>query len=309
MRLGITVVIAFVLAVPAGADAATCPSTSGGVPPTGFQTTVHLTSSGQDRTYALFVPGDYDPGRPYALVFGFHGDGGTGAGVRNALGLETLANGAAIFVYPDATIASNRSFNVDSPLATNGDMTLVQDILASLETLYCVDASRVFATGFSKGGYFANFLNCRIGAATFRAVAPQSGGGPYGSNYDPEGHYICDATAAAALLIHGSGDGIVSIADATYSRDQWIFANQCSNTTTPHEPAPCVRYDGCSEDKPVVWCAIPALGHAIWSEAPATTWNFFASFATTVPEPGASLLGLAGFGAVFALRLFGERVL
>ena len=151
--------------------------------------------------------------------------------------------------------------------------------------------------------FFANFLNCRLGTQIFRAISAQSGSGPYGADYDPQGHFICEATAAAALLIHGESDLVVPIADAQYSRDQWIFANQCSTATTPYEPSPCVRYDGCSEDKPVVWCAVPELGHAVWSEAPTTTWNFFASFATTVPEPGASLLGFASFGALLALRL------
>ena len=302
MKLSIALAVA-VSVVVTGADAAMCPSTSEGLPPTGFQSTVHITSSGQDRTYALFVPPGYDPGHAYALTFGFHGDGGTGPGIRNALGLEAPANGAAIFVYPDATVASGQSFDLDSPLATNEDMTLVQDILASLETLYCVDLSLVFATGFSRGGYFANFLNCRIGAATFRAIAPQAGSGPYGADYDDAGHFICEATAAAALLIHGASDTVVPIPDAAYSRDQWIFANQCSNTTTAYKPSPCASYNGCSEDKPVVWCAVPGLGHAIWTEAAATTWSFFASFATTVPEPASSLLGLGSLGALLVLRL------
>ena len=303
MKLGIALAIAIVSIAAPGAGAATCPNAGGGPPPIGFQSALHITSSGQDRTYALSVPADYDPGHAYALAFGFHGDGGTGGGIRTALGLEAPANGASIFVYPDATVASGRSFDLETPLATNADMTLVLDILASIESLYCVDPSRVFAAGFSRGAFFANFLNCRLGTQIFRAISAQSGSGPYGADYDPQGHFICEATAAAALLIHGESDLVVPIADAQYSRDQWIFANQCSTATTPYEPSPCVRYDGCSEDKPVVWCAVPGLGHEVWSEAPTTTWNFFASFATTVPEPGASLLGFASFGALLALRL------
>ena len=115
------------------------------------------------------------------------------------------------------------TFDLETPLATNADMTLVLDILASIESLYCVDPSRVFAAGFSRGGFFANFLNCRLGAQMFRAISAQSGGGPYGTDYDPQGHFLCEATAAAALLIHGESDLVVPIAGAQYSRDQWIL--------------------------------------------------------------------------------------
>jgi len=126
MKLGIVLAVAIVSMAAPGTDAATCPSAGAGPPPTGFQSALHITSSGEDRTYALFVPADYDPGHAYALVFGFHGDGGTGAGIRSALGLETPANGAAIFVYPDATVASGRSFDLETPLATNGDIAEIQ---------------------------------------------------------------------------------------------------------------------------------------------------------------------------------------
>ena len=107
MKLGIALAVAIVSMAAPGAGAATCPNTGGGPPPIGFQSALHITSSGQGRTYALRSPPITTTGQAYALVFGFHGDGGTGAGVRNALGLDT-GDGAAIFVYPDATVASGR---------------------------------------------------------------------------------------------------------------------------------------------------------------------------------------------------------
>jgi polyhydroxybutyrate depolymerase len=264
---------------PSTSTTTTTSTTLPGGTPTGFQSAVHVTSSGVDRTYSLFVPESYDAGHAYPVVFGFHGDGGTGAEVRDALALEEQAGGEAIFVYPDATEESFRSFDLESPLATNADMRLFLDILDALDALYHVDRARVFATGVSRGGFFVNFLNCRLGALNLRAIAPVAGSGPYGPDdqYDIDGHFMCEATAVAALLIHGVDDNVVPLADADYSRFQWTWANQCAATTTPYEPAPCVSYDGCAAGRPVVWCAVPGVGHAVWSEAPRAIWAFFAS--------------------------------
>ena len=130
---------------------------------TGFIPVVHLTSSGVDRTYSLFVPTSYDPAHAYPLVFAFHGDGGSGAGLRDYIGVEEQANGAAIFVYPDATDESGRHWTLDASLDANPDMRFFLDMIDHVAATYNVDRSRVFATGHSSGGFFVNFLNCTLG--------------------------------------------------------------------------------------------------------------------------------------------------
>jgi hypothetical protein len=175
---------------------------------TGFFPVVHVTSSDVDRTYSLFVPPSYDPHRSYPVVFAFHGDGGTGAAVRDALDLEAQANGAAIFVYPDATDESGRHWTLDATL--NPDVRFFLDVIVQLSAEYSLDPARRFATGLSSGGYFVNFLNCTLGTTYLRAIAPHSGSGPYGEdwNYDQDGHFECLASPAAAMLIHGTADDV-----------------------------------------------------------------------------------------------------
>lgn len=258
----------------------TLPPACGDACPTGFFPEEHVTSSGVDRTYSLYVPPTYDPERTYALVFAYHGDGGTGAGVRAGLGLEAPANGNAIFVYPDATEESGRSFTLDTELAANPDMTMFIDIVGQLSARFPIQG--VFATGLSRGGYFVNFLNCTLGASYLDAIAPQAGSGPYDdgedAQYDDEGHLICPATPVGALLIHGVGDQVVPIPDAEYSRSQWVAGNGCDDGTSPIAPSPCVEHAGCADGKPVVWCAVPGLGHEVWSDAGEAVWAFFARF-------------------------------
>ncbi len=257
----------------------TLPAPCGDACPTGFFPSEHVTSSGVDRTYALYVPETFDPQRTYALVFAYHGDGGTGAGVRASLGLEAAANGDAIFVYPDATEESGRSFTLDTTLAANPDMAMFIDLVGQLSARFPVHG--VFATGHSRGGYFANFLNCTLGASYLDAIAPHSGSGPYGeddSEYDVDGHYICPSAPAAALMIHGVDDEVVPIPDAEYSRSQWVWGNECDQSTSAITPSPCVEHDGCAAGKPVVWCAVPGLEHGVWDHAAEAIWAFFARF-------------------------------
>jgi polyhydroxybutyrate depolymerase len=256
----------------------TLPASCGDASPTGFLPEEHVITSGVDRTYALYVPETYDPQRTYALVFGYHGDGGTGAGVRPSLGLEAPANGNAIFVYPDATEDSGRSFTLDTDLAANPDMAMFIDLRDQLAARFSIHG--VFATGISRGGYFANFLNCSLGDGYLDAIAPQAGSGPYGddSQYDEDGHFMCPSTPAAAVMIHGVDDEVVPIPDAEYSRSQWVFGDGCDESTHAIAPSPCVEHDGCDVGKPVVWCAVPGLGHAVWDQAPETIWAFFERF-------------------------------
>jgi polyhydroxybutyrate depolymerase len=57
-----------------------------------------ITVAGQVRTYVLSVPRSYDAGTPLALVFAWHGHGGTGSVARQQFAIEPAAAGGALFV-------------------------------------------------------------------------------------------------------------------------------------------------------------------------------------------------------------------
>lgn len=248
------------------------PSVSG---PTGLLEGRTVTAAGETRSYDMFVPERSDDPRGLPLVFVFHGDGGTGAGVRKTFGLEAVAGDAAIFVYPDGR---DRSWDLDDPADRNPDIAFFDAIVVETKKSYPVDAGRIFATGYSSGAYFANQLGCRRGAV-LRAVATHAGGGPYGgdSEYDDEGNLVCPEPPVAALVIHGTDDGTVALSEGESSRDHWRRVNGCTQATEAYAPEPCVKYAGCAE-RPVVWCAVPGVGHVVWpGEGAKTTWSFFAS--------------------------------
>ena len=149
-------------------------------------------------------------------MFVFHGKGGSGSAVRGAFGLEAEAKGKAVFVYPDGL---NKDWNYNDPVARNDDVQLFDAVLDKLKNDVCIDTGRVFATGFSNGGYFANHLGCYRGGV-IRAVASHGGGGPVGGDRaraPGAGARLAGAGGRAVRAARGLGDrGLPAV--ASYSR-------------------------------------------------------------------------------------------
>ena len=233
----------------------------------------HVMALGKKRSYMLVVPERYDRARPYPVVFGLHGHGGSAASARAQLDLERHANGDAIFVYPQGV---NGGWDLDSDSAKNRDVALFDAVLLKLHDSLCVDERRVFVTGFSNGAYMANQLACRRGNR-IRGIAVHAGGGPYEAvgTYDDRGQLVCPGKAVASLVVHGLGDRTVAPTEGQKSIDHWSNANRCTGGSTRGSAPECTSMSGCFQ--PVVACKVPKLGHAMWAEGKKLTWSFFAS--------------------------------
>ena len=242
---------------------------------TGFVGTQSITVGSSKRTYELFVPESYDGKRSFPVTFVFHGDGGTGAGIRGSFKLEAASESGSIFVYPDG---QDKTWVIDNARGLKADIAFIDAVASDLKKTHCGDAKRVFAVGFSKGAYFTNMLAC-LSTSNLRAVVTHAGGGPFGldgsgTSYDVKGNLTCPAPPVAALQVQGTADNAVPISEGTKARDYWRSTNGCQSTTKPYDPSPCVAYDGCNADRPEVWCQIPGMSHTIWQNGPAVTWAF-----------------------------------
>lgn len=193
---------------------------------------------GADRTFTLRIPEPYDPAVLHPVLFGFHGLGGTGAGVTSGFGLTP----APIIVGPDAKTSGGA-------WDTSGDLLFVDAILSALRAELCIDPGRIHATGYSNGGFMADAVACQR-SDVFRGVAIMEGGSSGGG---------CGQTAV--WIMHNQDDMTVPLSYGTSLRDKWITTNGCSMTSADIMPAPCVSYDGCSAGNPVVWCSPPTGGH------------------------------------------------
>ena len=252
----------------------------------GLKSAQSISVEGTKRTYELFVGSAHNGTTPLPLVFVLHGGGGTGAGIRKSFDLESVANGKAIFVYPDADLSKKyeNSWDLDDNADRNPDIKMFDALRASIASSYCVDSQRVFAWGSSAGAYFANQLGCRRGGE-LRAIAANSGGAPYGGDdktdkYDDSGNLICPESPTAALIIHGESDGTVDVSEGKAALAWWRKADGCtSGDGTDYDPSPCKQLPGCNAARPVVGCFIPGMGHTIWpTQGTEVTWKFFSSF-------------------------------
>lgn len=246
-------------------------------PTKGFLPSVSLKVGTATRTYALTIPSGYDGTKLYPIVIGFHGDGGNGAGYRASFPIEAQGAESAIFVWPNGTNNNQgHSFDQNHDPPSNADVAFFDAMVASVSTTYCVNKARVFAHGMSGGAYFTNQLG-RWRSSAVRAIAPQSGGGPFGvlgSDFDSNGA-ITITGALPVLIVHGLADTTVDISEGKQSLAYWRLADKSTSGQAATAPSPCQKQNGGT--KPVVFCAIPNLNHAIWSGAPAAIWQFFAA--------------------------------
>jgi poly(3-hydroxybutyrate) depolymerase len=245
-----------------------------------------IQSAGQNRSYILRIPNNYDNDRPYRLVFGYHWRGGTmqdvdGGGTSGAVwsyyGLRAQAEDTTIFVAPQG---------IDNGWQNTGDRDLAftDDMVELIQNDLCVDKDRVFALGFSYGGGMSYALACGR-PSVFRAVAVYSGGELSG----------CDGGTqpVAYLGIHGLGDSTLNISGGRTMRDRFVENNGCT-AQNPPEPSggsqmhTCTTYQGCMAGYPVRWCAFdgghtPGVvdgggddGARTWTKTEA--WEFFSQF-------------------------------
>jgi poly(3-hydroxybutyrate) depolymerase len=135
-----------------------------------------VTSGGIHRSYLIHVPSDYNPHHQYPLILGFHGSSSIGFFFEADTRLDDPKYTAdKIMVYPDG-LGGNWAGANYSAATVPQDLQFVWDLLADVRKEYCIDSSRIYATGLSNGGGFVGTLACNdtVGGE-FAAFAPASG--------------------------------------------------------------------------------------------------------------------------------------
>jgi poly(3-hydroxybutyrate) depolymerase len=256
-----------------------------------------ISSGGQNRSYILRVPANYDNTHSYRLFVGLHWRGGTANDVDSGgtdgynwsyYGLRRLADSAGnntIFVAPQGN--GNGWANPGGQ-----DVTFIDDLLRQLESALCVDTSQVFAGGFSYGGAMSYALACAR-PTVFRAVAVYSGANLSGCSGGTQ--------PVAYIGMHGIGDNVLPIASGRSLRDQFVRNNGCA-AQNPPEPSSgshthiVTAYSGCRTGYPVVWAAFDGghdpgprdgctcSGWQTWTSG--EVWKFITQFDSSTPPAG-----------------------
>jgi polyhydroxybutyrate depolymerase len=138
---------------------------------------------GITRSYLLSLPAAYDPSRPAPLVLAFHGGGQTAKSFSRKRPdlIRRARRDGVILAFPQSTVSAEvgktrwivRADAVEAGLVD--DVGFVLALVTSLREQYAVDASRIYATGFSNGGNFTHLLATAT-EGLFAAVAPVAAG-------------------------------------------------------------------------------------------------------------------------------------
>ena len=238
---------------------------------------------GHVRTVIVHVPTGYSGSVKVPLVLNLHGTGSTAEDEELFSGMDATSDAHGFIVaYPQGLIPEGTGFDwnvpgeplfggVAVPPDAPDDVSFLTQLVSVLGRRYCIDPSRVYATGFSGGARTASQLACDA-SDVFAAVAPVSG---------LRRPTPCPATRPVPILsFHGTADPVDPYAGHgqaywTYSVPQaardWAQQNGCRPTPATSNPDPGVTllsYAGCRGGANVELYTIAGEGHE-WPGGPA----------------------------------------
>jgi alkylglycerol monooxygenase len=232
-----------------------------------------IDAAGRQRQYLLVEPTRLEPTKSYPLVLVFHGDGGSMTTFHEGYPFEQASAGEAFVAYPDGV---GFTWDLESKV-DNRDVKFVDALVEQLVLRLPIARGRVFATGYSSGGFLSNVIACQR-PGLLRAIASNAGGAPYQQLQTwPNGYAKCPGQEPIAMLaLHGENDHGVTLDSGRFSAEYWAYVNGCKTDEMETSGyAECHVYRGCPAGKAVGFCPVPGLGHWVWDRAAEATWTFF----------------------------------
>ncbi len=228
---------------------------------------------GAARRYLLVEPEVVDRARTYPVVLVFHGDGGDARGFHDAFAFEKATGADAIVAYPEGL---RFTWDLETTIA-NREVKLARAVVDEIAGRFPIDRRRVFAVGYSSGGFIANVIACQD-SPLLRAISSSAGGAPYKQAIVwPNGYPRCPSqTPVATLALHGEDDHEVTLDSGRFSAEYWAYVNGCKTEEMESTGySECRAYQGCPPGKAVAFCSVPSLGHWVWDRTAEASWTFF----------------------------------
>ncbi len=186
----------------------------------------HITvmSGGQKQNIDLVLPASFVASKRVPLVIGLHPSGGTGTALDQdtGLGAAATAKGFAV-IFPDGGVRQSTSdsgyfWNIpgvpligggDVPSGSRDDMRFIADVIDHVVKNNCVDAHRIYVTGFSGGARMSSAVACSL-AGRVAAVAPvaglRAGVAEAPAFTEPDALDCRPSRPLSVLAIHGTDD-------------------------------------------------------------------------------------------------------
>ena len=121
---------------------------------------------GETREFIIHVPSSYDTLKSVPLMLNFHGWTMTAEEQMEVSDMRSLANSKQfILVYPQGTrFQFLTHWNVGSwTTGSNAnDLGFTEALIQQISTNYNIDEERIYACGYSNGGFFSYELACQL---------------------------------------------------------------------------------------------------------------------------------------------------
>ena len=187
------------------------------------------------RNYMVYLPKNYNGTINFPIVIYLHCYGWTAQQGMNYTKLHQVADSSDfLVVYPSAINNWNSGIgdNPNWPTPNVDDVGFINAMIDTLSNHYSIDLERIYACGYSNGGFMSYKLACQL---SHRIAAIASVGGVISTNTSAN----CNPFRTMPVLqIHGTGDPWVPIKGATgwHSVDQtlsyWTNFNNCAKADT-----------------------------------------------------------------------------
>ncbi|MFT2091037.1 alpha/beta hydrolase family esterase [Paraglaciecola sp. 2405UD69-4] len=228
-----------------------------------------LIVAADERYFKIFVPEEYNQDKSYPLVLNFHGTSSDPFSQEALTEFEKSAQKEQFIVASPLALFTRKkggpiTWNVDYELGPD-DVLFASNLIEHISNVYNIDASRVYAAGFSGGARMSSRLACDI-PQKIAAIAPVAGL-RFPDNCQPN-------QAIPVISFHGEKDTInhyiLQKNSPVYwkmgipeSLDKWVKNNHCkqfdidiySETVEKH------RYTGCDAGADILFYKSSIAGH------------------------------------------------
>ena len=174
-----------------------------------------LVYQNQVREYLLYIPESYNESVSMPVMLNFHGFGGTAERhLRNADMRSLSESKGFILIYPQGSLLGDFPHWNPSPIeegnkSSTDDLGFIDKLLTTLQEKLNIDSSRVYACGYSNGGFLSYSLACNL-TNQIAAIGSVAG------TMLTDTYENCNAYLPKPMInIHGAKDPIVPYQGST----------------------------------------------------------------------------------------------
>lgn len=211
-----------------------------------------ITHGGITREYRLYIPATYNANNAVPLLFNLHGYTSNNTQQEFYGDFRAIADTANFIIcLPNGTfdLSNSRFWNVGFAPSNIDDVGFISTLIDVIGSSYNIDASRVYSTGMSNGGFMSYSLACQL-SNRVAAIASVTG-----TMTLLQQNNCTPGRSVPVMQIHGTDDATVPYTgNANFLHidtlvKNWVIRNGCSPTATVTAVPNIVPGDGSTADR------------------------------------------------------------